>query len=700
MERRTASPVAWAESRLDSRRKRPVVELLDALIQAGAGRWGWLLERNGARLEVLASLGLVKPHRTAWVGRLPRIQGVITPEHVADISPFHKSVRFGQLRFYPMPTGGLILEGTLEPPRRLLEDLGLWCELLGSLKETASLRKKVQRLSAELKDTRQVSARLRPALEQGERRAEALSHWYRQATEMLTSTQLRSRLPRLAKQAQQLLEVDVSLILVRETDRVRIWGGEGLSEDLSGSLSLEELGVLGRKVLDAGEAYRYQKTGKRLDRFFERLGLQSVLVLPLEIDGRVLGGVVFGHRSAHRFSPDEIDLARLTAYQSALFLENTLLVTGSDVERVVARAVLESMADGVFTLDWEKKITSFNPAAEQITGWPMEEAIGRSCHEVMRSRYPCGQDRSLTGDCAENCPLLRLLANQDLMEKGLTVEGTIENRAGETRYVSSTYSVVADRGDLLGAVVLFRDITQRRELEQMKSDYAAALSHDLKTPLTAMKGYAVTLLRHGHRLDEAARKEALEVINFEIDRVSRMFDNLLHQARLEAGVKNQTFSVVTPLKVIKQVVALYAYSGRSHELTYEVEPEEMTLVTDRDQLDQILNNLVSNALKYTPGGSRVVMRCRPVNDSLLFEVEDNGPGISEAELPLVFKRFHRVGGATSQKVRGTGLGLHITRMLVESLGGETGVRSQVGQGSCFWFRLPTQPQEDGENHGE
>ena len=284
------------------------------------------------------------------------------------------------------------------------------------------------------------------------------------------------------------------------------------------------------------------------------------------------------------------------------------------------------------------------------------------------------------------------------MEKGLTVEGTIENRSGETRYVSSTYSVVADRGDLLGAVVLFRDITQRRELEQMKSDYAAALSHDLKTPLTAMKGYAVTLLRHGHRLDEAARKEALEVINFEIDRVSRMFDNLLHQARLEAGVKNQTFSEVDPLKVIKQVVALYAYSGRSHELTYEVEPEEMTLVTDRDQLDQILNNLVSNALKYTPGGSRVVVRCRPEDGFHLFEVEDNGPGISEQELPLVFKRFHRVSGASSQKARGTGLGLHITRMLVESLGGETGVESEEGRGSRFWFRLPTYPPDHGENH--
>ena len=692
MERRTASRVAWSEPKLEAKRRKALGDSLEALVRASAGRWGWLLERNGSRVELLASTGPVKPHRLFWTGRLPLVVTPMGPERLDDISPFHKTVRdFGPLRYYPIASGGLILEGTLEPSARLLADLAVQWELLVSQRETSSLRKKVQKLSQELKDTRQASARIRPALETGERRAEALSNWYKQASEMLTSTQLRSRLPRLAKQAQQLLEVDVSAILVRETERVRVWGG---GVDFAGSMDLDELGTLGWKVLEGGQVYRYQRSGRRTDKFFDNLGLASVLCLPLEIEGRILGGIFFGHRGLHRFTADEIDLARLTAYQSALFLENTLLVTGSDVERVVARAVLESMADGVFTLDWEKKITSFNPAAEQITGWRMEDAIGRSCREVMQSRYLCAGAEA-PGSCDENCPLLTLLADQDLMEKGLTVEGTIQHRGGEPRYVSSTYSVVADRGDLLGAVVLFRDITERRRLEEMKSEYAAALTHDLKTPLTAMKGYAITLLRHGHKLNDESRKEALEVINFEIDRVSRMFDNLLHQARLEAGVKQQTFSTVQPHKVIKQVVALYAYSGRSHELICEVEPESLELVTDRDQLDQILNNLVSNALKYTPGGSKVRVRChQDVDDpeQLMFEVVDNGQGISEEELPLVFNRFHRVAGG-SRKARGTGLGLHITRMLVESLGGETGVRSEVGKGSCFWFRLPKSPIE-------
>ncbi len=701
MERRQANRVNWTESGLEKNLAKGLTDRLGALIRACNGRWGWLFDKAGSNVNLLICSGKVKPHRTKWAVKLPSKEGRLSTEQALELSPYHKNVKdFGHLHFFKTRSGGLILEASREPNPALLKDLDTVLALVQARKEALALRRKVQRLSQELKDTRQISERLKPALEKGERRTEALSKWFRQASEMLTSTQLRARLPRLAKQAQHLLEVDVSAILVKEAERVRIWGSGPWREKLDSSLTVEQLGVLGRKVITNGQVHRYQKSGKRRDKFMDSLGLSSALAIPLEIEGRVLGAVLFGHKELHRFSADEIDLARLTAYQSSLFLENTLLVTGSDVERVVARAVLESMADGVFTLDWEKKITSFNPAAEQITGWRAEDAIGRTCSEVMRAKYHCpGVEEP--GGCKTNCPLLSLLADQELMERGVTVEGYAVHKSGEPRYVSSTYSVVADRGDLLGAVVLFRDITEKKRLEEMKSDYAAALSHDLKTPLTAMKGYAVTLLKHGERLDAESRTEALEVINFEIDRVSRMFDNLLHQARLEAGVKNIHISTIVPKQVIRQVVSLYAFSGRSHELVYKVDPEDMVFRSDRDQLDQILNNLVSNALKYTPDGSRVAVNCRWTEDGdfALFEVIDNGPGISEEDRPYVFQRFHRLGGARSRRVRGTGLGLHITRMLVESLGGQVGVESVVGEGSRFWFTLPKfppRPEEEDE----
>ena len=694
MERRSANRLTWIETTLDPERKSALSESLGAVLRGGSGgRWAWLLEFDAGRVRLLISTGKVKPHRTKWSVDLPSKDGPLSLEQVRSLSPFHKATKgLTSLRFVRTATGGLVLDGAKPPALRLISGLNAQLELLAAHREVQTLRGKVQRLTQELKSRKQASAKLKPAMEKGERRTEALSKWYRQASEMLTSQQLSTRLPRLAKQAQQLLEVDLSAILIQETGRVRIWSGGLEVEGLLGSHPLEELGAVGRKAIEQGQVYRYQETGRRADKFLRRLGLASALAVPMELEGRVLGCVLFGHTEVRRFSAEELDLARLTAYQSALFLENTLLVTGAQVERVVARAVLESMADGVYTLDWEKKITSFNPAAEQITGWKAEEAIGKTCSQVMKSRYLCaGQEEP--GGCEQNCPLLTLLADQKLMDSGVTVEGFTAHKSGEPRYMSSTYSVVADKGDLLGAVVLFRDITEKKRLEEMKSEYAAALSHDLKTPLTAMKGYAMTLLRHGDRLDDEARREALEVINFEIDRVTRMFDNLLHQARLEAGVKNQYFTRLEPAEVVAQVVKLYAFSGRSHKLIADVEPDTISLTTDRDQLDQILNNLVSNALKYTPGGSQVVVRCRWGKDkeSVSFEVIDDGPGISEANLPFIFKRFHRLGGAASQRVRGTGLGLHITRMLVENLGGEVGVTSELGVGSRFWFWLPLTP---------
>lgn len=676
----------WIRPGLPELAGRLLLESLESACLGSGSERGWVLIRSGSRtLELVVSTAPAAPQKQRFKSGLPQGNARLGPDAARAFCPFHEAKAV--LRF-DLGSGALFLEGNSTPSLRVLESLQLGLERLESDREVKNLRRKVKRLGRQLKEAKRSGGRLLPELESTERRAGALSSWYRQAAEMLASAQLGSSLPALAEHAKNLLEVDFAAVLVKEVQRVRLWGGESLRKLLGNTFEVKKLGSIGRKLFEERKAYISSAPRARFEKskIFSSINVQSLLAVPMLVDGRVMGALLLGSSEEQDFLPEEIDLARLMAYQTALFLENALLASGADVERVVARAVLDSMADGVFTLDWEKKITSFNPAAEAITGWKAEEALGRTCSEVLRGQYKCPGQKQALG-CAENCPLLALLADQELMESGLTVEGTIRTKEGEQRYVNSSYSVVADRGDLLGAVVLFRDITEKKAFEQMKSDYAAALSHDLKTPLTAMKGYAVTLLRHGQKLNEEMRREALEVINSEIDRVTRMFDNLLLQARMEAGVDSRYLEPVTLADAVKRVVNLHGFATRRHRLGADV-PDDLVVRTDRDQLDQILNNLVSNAVKYSPGGCEITVRATREDRFAHVEVEDTGSGIPEDQVPYVFERFRRVEDRMSRKVRGSGLGLYITRMLVEGLGGEVGVSSSEGEGSTFWFKLP------------
>lgn len=677
----------WVRPGLPESATRMLMGALERCLSGSDCRRCWVLSNQGSdHYELLACVADAPPERLSFVGRGPAEPHLLSSYEARALTPFRNPA---QVRCWPFSHGLLLWEHTDELDAITLDTVQLVTERLALEQELAALKRSAEGDAPDLPDDGSREAELRSA----ERRAESLHLWYRQAASTLASTQLSQALPSFVQRAARLLEVDFSAVLVFENRRLRLWGGEPLRAQLGPVFSPRRLGSLARLMLEQRIPYVSSLDPERLQKnqIFRSLGLQSLIALPLTVDERCLGGILLGGSQERVFSNEEIELAKLMAHQISLFLENALLAHGADVERVVSRAVLDSMADGVMTLDWEKRITSFNRAAEAITGWPAERAIGRTCEEVLRAQYFCGVGGSQkrTGGCSESCPLVQLLVDQGTMDRGLTVEGSILTADGESRYVSSTYSVVADKGDPMGAVVLFRDITEKRAFEQMKSDYAAALSHDLKTPLTAMKGYAVTLLRHGEKLDEETRKDALEVINSEIDRVTRMFDNLLHQARIEAGQQGRFIEPVPLAQVIKRVMSVHQMSSRRHQFSTEV-PEQLAVRADRDQLEQILNNLVSNAVKYSPRGCSIHLTASAEDRTALIEVTDTGPGIPEDQLGYVFERFRRVQDRMSRKVSGSGLGLYITRMLVEGMEGEVGVRSEFGAGSTFWFRLPLQ----------
>ncbi|MEW6278319.1 MAG: ATP-binding protein [Candidatus Eremiobacterota bacterium] len=680
----------WVRPGLPELASRLLGEALEACcLKAGAAR-GWVLLPAGpsGTYDLIACLGTAAPTRRRLPGTLPDSPRELSSRELNGLCPFPNPQ---PSHVIPLGRGAMLLEGPHPPSARLVEQVSLCLQRIEVEREAEALRLRVQRLSEELQQATRARSRLNPDLESTQRRTEALSSWHRAAATMLATPHLTNALPSLAERAASVLDHRFSAIMLLENRRVRVYGGETLVRRLGPAFPARQLGSIGRRVLRDGVFFISSRDPGRLARshLFARMGLNSVLAVPLELEGKIHGMLLLGDPAHRVYQPEELDMARLMAHQVALILENAMLVSTADLERVVARAVLDSMADGVYTLDWEKRITSFNPAAEAITGWPADQAIGRTCAEVLCSQYVSQGPRGerVHQSCHEGCPMLQLLANQKLMDTGLTVEGTINTRSGEVRYVSSTYSVVVDRGDLLGAVVIFRDITIKKAIEQMKSDYAAALSHDLKTPLTAMKGYAITLLRHGEKLDEAARHEALEIINSEIDRVTRMFDNLLHQARHEAGQHTVHLESVPVEPAVRKVINLHQVGSRKHQLRYEL-PPGLAVRADADQLDQVLTNLISNAIKYSPAGGEVLVRGELDGGYALLWVCDNGPGIPRDKHAQVFERFRRLEDRKNWKVQGSGLGLYITRTLVEGMGGQVGLESAEGQGSRFWIRLP------------
>ncbi|HXE72074.1 MAG TPA: ATP-binding protein [Candidatus Nitrosotenuis sp.] len=671
----------WVAPGLAPRPARALSEALERACMKAGGARGWVLWQERAEsLELLACLGPEAPSRRTLRGSVARRSGWLEPDQVRPLCPFADS-RPAQI--WPLPEGALVIEGARPLPPRLLEEMAQILELVSRTREVELLRRRVSLLAGEM------AAALRPLpVPPG---PPALGAWQRQAAEALATDAVGESMTAMAERAARLLDHHFCAVILRQGQRCRLWGGEPLERVLGRDFPLRRLGWIGRRVLGKGEEFhshrpdRLAASPEGAGRGLAALGLTSLRAFPLQVQGRILGALVLGDRRLRQPSPAEIETARLLARQSAVLLENALWAARARLEADLSRSVLASMGDGVMTLDWEKRITSFNPAAEAITGWSAAQAVGRSCQEVMQAEYVLPGGTCAT--CGENCPLLVLLADPALMERGLSVEGRIRHRQGENRYVSSTYSVVAHRGDLLGAVVVFRDITRKKVLEEMKSDYAISLSHDLKTPLTAIKGYAVSLLRLGEKVDEATRREALEVINSEIDHITRMFDNLIHLARFEAGRHTSHLEPLEVLPAVQRVISLYQVSTRRHRLESEVEPG-LRIRADRDQLDQVLRNLVSNAIKYSPEGGRVVIRAERQGPWAEVRVSDPGPGIPAHLMPLLFQRFSRLDMPRTYRVQGSGLGLYITRNLVEAMGGTVGVESREGEGSTFWFRLP------------
>lgn len=411
------------------------------------------------------------------------------------------------------------------------------------------------------------------------------------------------------------------------------------------------------------------------------LPLRQMVSLPLLLRGDPIGVIVVFRAAVNvAFTLDDQALIEAFANQAAVAVQNARLYQAAVQEQQRLNAIIEQAADGVMILDWRWRITSFNRAMEHLTGWPREEAIGRPCAEVLGIH----NDQNVN-ICLTACPLQRLprMTNP-------TVEGRITTRDGRERYISSRYSPTYGPDDeFLGAIANVRDITAQILEDQQQATFISVISHELKTPVAIIKGYASTLSRTDANWDIETVRDGLNVIEEESDRLNELIGNLLDVSRLQAGGLRLRFGPVDLPALSERIVQAIAAMTPAHfEFQLRFPSGFPPVHADEERLRMVLSNLLSNAVKYSPDGGVIRLGGWAEADEAIVYVSDQGVGIAPEDQPRIFDRFYRVDNTLGRQTQGAGLGLYLARAIVEAHGGKLWVESQPGRGSRFIFTLP------------
>ena len=335
-------------------------------------------------------------------------------------------------------------------------------------------------------------------------------------------------------------------------------------------------------------------------------------------------------------------------------------------ERSKLAAVLEQMTDGLLIIDERGAVQLINPAAERMFGVSAAAAIGNSLAEALRHHQIV-----------------------DLWQRSRkTGEGQVEAIEISTRSIFLQGVAIPLEEDLPdNTLLLFQDLTHVRHLETVRRDFISNISHELRTPLASLKALTETL-QEGALEDPAAARRFVSRIETEVDSLALMVQELLELSRIESGKVPLHFTSASPVKLLANAADRLRLQAERSGLNWEIEISENIpeVLADPPRLEQVIVNLLHNAIKFTPQGGQIVLKAEQYNDMVLFVIKDSGVGISKEDLPRIFERFYKTDKARAGG--GTGLGLSISRHLVEAHGGRIWAESTEGKGSNFYFTIP------------
>ena len=398
------------------------------------------------------------------------------------------------------------------------------------------------------------------------------------------------------------------------------------------------------------------------------MGVRSFMVVPFKTGAGTFGSIMFvSAESGRNFDDDDFLLAREIGRRAGVAIENARLYRATE-QRARAAEALEFVADGVFTVDRDGIVRLLNPAAASALRLG-PDAVGRPVADLLAG-------------WAELAPLVPVVpVDERRVPRAETLP--VETTDGEAWLSISGVSFAE------GTVYAFRDVTEERGVERLKSDFVSTVSHELRTPLAAIYGAALTLRRADMPLPDEQRQDLLGVIADEADRLARIVNDILWTSRIEAGVIQVQIESCDARELARSVVhAARLHLPDTHAIELQAPDDLPRVAADPDKVRQVLSNLVDNAVKYSPGGGGVAVRIEAGERVVRFVVEDDGLGIPAGDRDRVFEKFYRLDPDLNRGVGGTGLGLYICRELVRRMEGWIWVEERTPSGSRFVVELP------------
>ena len=524
------------------------------------------------------------------------------------------------------------------------------------------------------------------------------------APPITTPDQLEATLKVFLRQAAMMMWAEKCVIMLYDPD-----GGQLLAQKPAFGLTDEQVRTFQVPVSEgiSGQVFREETPivvadalgdGRTLKDQVAHLGIRNLLCVPLVIERRdeeqrvverdVIGVMhAFNKRRGEPFGDEDVRIGQVMARNAAQIISSANLYIRVSAEKQQLEMTLQSLLAGVLVVGQNGRVLLMNQAARAIFSLPSEDGIGKPLQDVVRHDQ-----------------VLHLLAGS-LSDREERSEELAVGVDGSERIFQVQTAMVRDEDmQIMGVVAIFNDITELRNIERMKTEFVSTVAHELRTPLTSIKGFIRTLLDDTEGFyDRDTQQEFYNIIDQECDRLVRLISDMLNVSRIEAGRPLQlNWQPVDLPTLIEKVLAAQRATTiftERHGLEAEIVGELPTVTADPDKVDQILTNLVSNAIKYSPEGGTIKLRAWLDGDHVSVSITDCGIGIPKEHLGKLFTRFHRVDTGDTRKAGGTGIGLYLVKHLVETHGGKITVDSEVGQGSTFTFTLPLNPPVDAAADG-